>query len=255
AILSLIDADRQWFKSKLGLTLSDTSRDVAFCAHTILGRDLLVVPDAGRDERFANNPLVTSDPHIRFYAGAPLITAEGHALGTLCVLDYIPRQLSEQQRDALQVLSSQAVAQIELRKTRSNLKDVENSAHSAMEALRASEEFRSRLIACSRDCIKVLDLEGRLIFMNEGGMQELEICDLGPVLGKPWIEFWEGADREAARAAVEQARRGEIGRFTGFFATRIRHEPRWWDVIVSPIRDAASKPERILALSRDVTAQ
>jgi formate hydrogenlyase transcriptional activator len=255
AILSLIASDRQWFKSKLGLTFSETSRDVAFCSHTILGRDVLVVQDAQQDQRFADNLLVTSDPNIRFYAGAPLITPEGHALGTLCVLDYVPRQLSEQQREALRVLSSQAVAQIELRKTRSHLQNAETHGHSATEALRASEEFKSRLIACSRDCIKVLDLEGHLIFMNEGGMQELEICDLGPVLGKPWIEFWEGADQEAARAAVEQARRGEIGRFTGFFATRIRHEPRWWDVIVSPIRDAVGNPERILALSRDVTAQ
>lgn len=254
AILSLIASDRQWFKSKLGLTFSETSRDVAFCAHTILGRDVLVVHDAQQDQRFADNPLVTSDPNIRFYAGAPLITPEGHALGTLCVLDYVPRQLSEQQREALRVLSSQAVAQIELHKTRTRLQNAETHAHSATEALRASEEFKSRLIACSRDCIKVLDLEGRLIFMNEGGMQELEICDLGPVLGKPWVEFWEGGDREAARAALEQARRGEIGRFTGFFATRIRHEPRWWDVVVSAIRDAAGNPERILALSRDVTA-
>jgi len=255
AILSLIDSDRQWFKSKLGLTFNETSRDVAFCAHTILGRDLLIVQDAQCDERFADNPLVTSDPHIRFYAGAPLITPEGHALGTLCVLDYVPRQLSEHQRDALQMLSSQAVTQIELRKAKTNLQNAESKAHSAMEALRASEELKSRLIACSRDCIKVLDLEGGLIFMNEGGMQELEICDLGPMLGKPWIEFWDGADREAARAAVEQARRGEVGRFTGFFATRVRREPRWWDVVVSPIRDAAGNPERILALSRDVTAQ
>ena len=73
----------------------------------------------------------------------------------------------------------------------------------AATALRASEEFKSRLIACSRDCIKVLDLEGRLVFMNEGGMQELEICDLAQVLGNSWVDFWEGADREAARAAVD----------------------------------------------------
>jgi formate hydrogenlyase transcriptional activator len=255
AILSLIDSDRQWFKSKVGFATSETSRDVAFCAHTIVERDLLVVPDATADQRFADNPLVTSEPHIRFYAGAPLITPEGHVLGTLCVLDYVPRQLSDQQREALQILSSQAVAQLELRTARADLKDVASSADTAVEALRASEEFKSRLLACSRDCIKVLDLEGRLVFMNEGGMQALEICDLAPVLNSSWIEFWEGQDREAAQAAVEAARRGEIGRFTGFFATRITRQPRWWDVVVSPVLDRAGNPERVLAVSRDITAQ
>jgi PAS domain S-box-containing protein len=119
--------------------------------------------------------------------------------------------------------------------------------------LRASEELKSRLIACSRDCIKVLDLEGRLLFMNEGGMQVLEICDLGPFVNGSWIEFWEGADREAARAALQVARDGGIGRFVGYFETRISRQPRWWDVAVSPILDASGKPERLLALSRDVT--
>ena len=117
------------------------------------------------------------------------------------------------------------------------------------------ESFRTRLIEGSPDCIKVLDLDGRLIYMNEGGMQSLEICDLGPVLNSPWIEFWEGQDRESAAAAVDAARRGEIGRFTGYFETRINHQARWWDVVVSPIRDATGQPQRILALSRDVTAQ
>jgi formate hydrogenlyase transcriptional activator len=255
AILSLIDSDRQWLKSKVGLSITETSRDIAFCAHAILEQGLLVVSDATADQRFADNPLVTSDPHIRFYAGAPLITPEGQAVGTLCVLDHVPRQLSDQQREALRVLSSQAVAQIELHKTKAELRTAESSTNSVMEALRASEEFKGRLLACSRDCIKVLDLEGRLVYMNEGGMQSLEICDLAPVLNSSWIDFWDGQDREAARVAVEEARRGEIGRFTGYFETRINRQPRWWDVVVSPIRDSTGKPERILALSRDVTAQ
>jgi PAS domain S-box-containing protein len=119
--------------------------------------------------------------------------------------------------------------------------------------LRASEELKSRLLACSRDCIKVLDLDGRLLFMNEGGMQVLEICDLGPFVNGSWLEFWEGADREAARAALQVARDGGIGRFVGYFETRISRQPRWWDVAVSPILDATGKPERLLALSRDVT--
>jgi formate hydrogenlyase transcriptional activator len=123
----------------------------------------------------------------------------------------------------------------------------------AERALREAEEFATRLIACSRDCIKVLDLEGRLQWMNEGGMQALEICELAPFQNASWIDFWEGADRAAAKAAVESAAQGETGRFTGFFRTTRTHQPRWWDVVVSPISNAAGKPERLLAVSRDVT--
>lgn len=123
----------------------------------------------------------------------------------------------------------------------------------AEDALRKSEEFKTRLIACSQDCIKVLDLEGRLVSMNEGGMQALEICDLGSFVSSSWIDFWEGEDREAARAAVEAGRNGGTGRFTGYFATRITKQPKWWDVVISPIRGAEGKPELLLAVSRDVT--
>jgi formate hydrogenlyase transcriptional activator len=117
----------------------------------------------------------------------------------------------------------------------------------------AEEEFKSRLIASSQDCIKVLDLEGRLLSMNEGGMQALEICDVRPFLNSSWIEFWDGEDRASAQAAVEAARNGGTGRFIGYFATTATKQPRWWDVVVSPIRDPQGKPERLLAVSRDVT--
>ncbi len=143
--------------------------------------------------------------------------------------------------------------ELELSGARAELARLAKEAAETAESLRASEEFKSRLLACSRDCIKVLDLEGLLLYMNEGGMKILEICDLGPVLNQPWADFWEGSDREAAREAVRAAREGGIGRFVGYFEPRISRQPRWWDVIVSPIRDANGKPERLLALSRDVT--
>lgn len=141
----------------------------------------------------------------------------------------------------------------ELRSARAELARLQQESTRSAESLRNSEEFNRKLVACSRDCIKVLDLEGRLLFMSQGGMEVLEICDVGPLLNNSWIDFWEGADRESAREAVRTAREGGVGRFVGYFEPRISRQPRWWDVVVSPIRDANGNPERLLALSRDVT--
>jgi len=116
SVVSLVDQNRQWFKSRHGLEAAETPRDVSFCGHTILQDDVFHVPDASQDPVFADNPLVLGDPKIRFYAGAPLITPDGHALGTLCILDKVPRELTPAQAKALRVLSRLAVTQLELRR-------------------------------------------------------------------------------------------------------------------------------------------
>lgn len=106
ALVSLVDENRQWFKSCFGLPVRETPRDISFCGHAILGKEVFVIPDALQDERFADNPLVTEEPHIRFYAGCPLSSLDGSKLGTLCIIDQEPREFTEEDIDTLHDLAS-----------------------------------------------------------------------------------------------------------------------------------------------------
>ncbi len=114
ALVSLLDAERQWFKAKVGLDANETPRDVAFCAHTICDTQVMIVPDAMADGRFADNPLVTGDPSIRFYAGAPLRTTDGLNMGTLCVIDRAPREFSDEDKALLEDLARIVIDEMEL---------------------------------------------------------------------------------------------------------------------------------------------
>src|SRR5215471_10887406 len=152
AMISLVDEDRQWFKSKVGVSISETPREIAFCATAIRQPDVFVVPDTLNDERFRNNPLVVSEPNIRFYAGAPLINEEGYALGTICVVDRTPREFGPGQQAALKALSRLVLAQLEFRRNLMLLKEALNN--------RAEEEHERQreLVKLQQTLLRVIGL-------------------------------------------------------------------------------------------------
>jgi PAS domain S-box-containing protein len=252
AVMSLIDTHRQWFKAKVGIAAAEIDRNHSICSQTILQNDLLVVPDAQADPRFKDFPFVKSGPCIRFYAGVPLLSSDGYALGTLCVLGKEKRDLTSTQAEALRALSRQISRLLEFRRTKNDLIRQVESQKEIEQALRESEEFKTRLIETSHDCIKVLDLNGRLLSINAGGMEALEICDFAPFRNSEWIDFWKGEGRDAAIAAIQTAKDGKTGRFVGFCPT-MGGKPMWWDVAVQPIRNSSGEIDRLLAVSREVT--
>jgi PAS domain S-box-containing protein len=202
AMVSLVDADRQWFKSKVGLDASETPRDIAFCAHAILQPDVMVVPDALADERFRNNPLVTGEPHVRFYAGTPLITQEGYALGTLCVMDRVPRNMSPEQKDALKALGNLVVTQLELRRSVADLSK-------AIRERRLTEEELDQLFTLSLDMLCIAGFDGYFKRINPAWEKVLGI-PVEELLSKPYNEFVHPDDRAKTEAEAQKIDEGEL---------------------------------------------
>ncbi len=216
ALITLVEVDRQWFKSKVGLEVSETPRDVAFCAHAILHPGTLIVSDALEDERFADNPLVTSDPKIRFYAGSPLVTHDGVSLGTLCVIDTVPRELDARQIEALGTLSRHAAILLDLRRTKELLRraaadwesaDTAGDAANCTAALDTLGDNLRHMIAAREEAEQ---------FFRELERQLSEIAPAadspGPGIGELLGEIGESCDRLLDRLGSDHPLRREAVR-------------------------------------------
>ncbi|MBW3637672.1 MAG: PAS domain-containing protein [Armatimonadetes bacterium] len=251
SLLSLIDRDRQWFKSHRGLELEQTSREVSFCAHAILDEGVLEVPDATQDARFCDNELVTGPHQFRFYAGAPLITPEGHRLGTLCVIDKTPRQLSAGQIEALQALARQAMAQLELRRTLLRVQSADAARVQALSHLAANAALLRQFVEHAPAAIAMLDREMRYIAVSRRFSTDYGLAGR-KLEGRHYYEVfpnipqhWKDAHQRVLAGAVERCDSDEWLRPDGV-VDLIQWEVRPW-------RDARGRIGGIIMLTENIT--
>ena len=215
SIISLVDAERQWFKSSVGLDGTETARDVAFCAHAILQpQQMTIVPDALLDKRFVDNPLVTGDPYIRFYAGAPLVTEDGAALGTLCVADYKPRDITPEQQQALMALARQVMQLFHLR-----------SANHLLQ--RNAENLQSIITGANVGTWEMNVQTGEASF-NERWAQMLgySLEELQPLNVSTWSSLTHKEDLVRAQAMLQRHFQGQSEYYDCQF--RMRHKLGYW---------------------------
>jgi PAS domain S-box-containing protein len=241
ALVTLVDEARQWFKSAVGTPVRETPREHAFCAWAILGKDVMIVPDALEDERFATNPLVRSEPGIRFYAGAPLLTEDGHALGTLCLADRRPRTLTSEQVELLRALARQAVSRLEERKKLTALTR-------AMTERDLAQEELDRFFDLSGDMLCVADFDYHFTRVNPAWERTLGYSR-EELLQRPYLEFVHPED--AAPTLKAAAGLGSGTDVLGFENRyRCRDGSYKW---LSWTASTAMEEKRIYAAARDIT--
>lgn len=244
ALVTLVDRDRQWFKARRGVDVDQTPREISFCAHVVDDRKLMVVTDASRDPRFADNPLVVGEPKLRFYLGAPLRTPAGHVLGTLCVADRVPRIPTPEQLDLIELLARRASTQLELRRKIA-------AAEQAREHAERSDRELHRFFELSRDLLCIADFRGYYRELNPAWTNTFGFSR-EELLSRPFIEFFHPDDREATakEAARVASAHGETLSFENRHITK-DGQYRWL------VWSAAADPEQqlLMAVARDVTSR
>lgn len=249
ALVSLVDAHRQWFKSSVGVAVQQTPREIAFCDHAIRGRDTLVVEDARQDPRFAGNPLVTGAPNIRFYAGVPLCTRSGHALGTLCAIDDRPRQLSAEQRLILEDLAQILASEIQMREAALLGRA---GAEQADRALGRSEARFQAVFEGVGSGLAIVAPDGRWLSVNRAmaailGYSREELAHL------TFQDVTVPEDLDADLALLEQLVAGQIDRYE-LEKRYLRKDGRaiWAHLTVTKHLDAQGRLDYFLAVVEDI---
>lgn len=240
ALISLVDSDRQWFKSKVGLSATETPRDLAFCAYTILSNTPLVVEDPLNDPRFATNPLVTDEPHIRFYAGVPLMAAPNCHIGSLCVIDRVERHLQPEQIRGLQTLGHQVISQLELRRNLAALQERENQLRAIFDAV--------------PECVKLVDAEGKLLRINPAGLDMIEADDIQAIMNQSIYSLIAPEYRSDYQAFNERVCRGERGMLE-FEIIGCRGRRRYVASHAVPLQLEPHQPIVHLGVTQDITAR
>jgi PAS domain S-box-containing protein len=241
ALVSLVDADRQWFKSRINFEPAQTAREIAFCAHAILGKDLFVVPDAANDPRFSANPLVAGEPGIRFYAGAPLVTEEGFALGTLCVMDRKPRMLTLAQAAALRALSRRVVSELELRRR------ISVEREEAGEAIHEKEEALGMVLSQMPAIFWTVDRQLRFTESMGAGRKLLD-PRVPDVIGTTLFAYFKTTD--PAFEPIAAHRRALEGESTTY---EIAWKGRTLQAHVEPFREGDGSIRGVLGVAFDIT--
>ena len=207
--MSLVDENRQWFKAKCGLSQQESGRDIAFCAHTILLDDVMVVPDATKDARFADNPLVTGEPHIRFYAGVPLKTPDGQNIGTLCVIDTAERiDLTEPQKDALRDLADIVVDDLEMRLATGNVRTAVDDRREALRRLAATESQLRLFIENAPAAIAMFDQDMRYLAVSQRWVSDHHVVGRD-IIGRNHYELFPDV-HDRLKEHIERCLAGEI---------------------------------------------
>ena len=250
ALISLVDETRQWFKSRVGLAATETPRHVAFCAHAIVdSARLMIVPDAARDPRFSANDLVTGPVGIRFYAGAPLVMEGGHALGTLCVFDRHPREITAGQREALAALARQVVSQIQLRRQNLALERARIEQKQMADTLQRQNSELRVLFDYIPALIVFKDTQDRLLRVNQR-LADSVGKTVGEIEGKLTAEIFP-QDAAKCRADDLEVIRSGVPKLENDGTPRDRGG--WIQTEKVPVRDQAGKVIGLVAMAQDIT--